>query len=102
MNVAEDGPAILRAFEELDAYIDEMVERRRHTLTDDLVSALVRAEEDGDRLTHEELRMLVGSVLIGGTDTTRNQLAAAVEVFLDHADQWELLAAEPELAAQAV
>jgi cytochrome P450 len=101
-NVAEDGPAILRAFAELDAYIDAMVEDRRRSLTDDLVSDLIRAEDDGDRLTHDELRMLVGTVLIGGSDTTSGQLAAAVEVFCDHPDQWARLAEHPELAAGAV
>lgn len=101
MNVAEDCPAILRAFDELDAYVDEMVEDRRRSLADDLVSHLIRVEEDGDRLTHEELKMLVGAVLTGGTDTTRNQLAAGIDAFCDHPDQWELLAERPELGRAA-
>lgn len=101
-DVAADGPAILRAFEELDAYIDEMVEERRCSLTNDLVSNLIRAEDEGDRLTHDELRMLVGTVLIGGTDTTRNQLAAAADVFCDHPDQWARIGETPAEASGAV
>jgi cytochrome P450 len=101
-NAANDAPDILRACDELDAYIDSMVARRGGTLGDDLFSNLIRAEDDGDRLTHQELRMLVSAVLTGGTDTTRNQLAAAVQVFCDHPDQWTLLAGQPELAAHAV
>jgi cytochrome P450 len=101
-NVVEDGPAILAASAELDAYIDAMVEERRRTLADDLVSHLIRVEDDGDRLTHDELRMLVATVLTGGTDTTRNQLAAAVDVFCDHPAQWARLAEDPALAAGAV
>ena len=101
LNVTEDGPAILRAFDELEAYIADMVDRRRHSLTDDLVSNLIRAEEDGDRLTLEELQMLVASVLNGGTDTTRNQLAAGIDVLCDHPDQWARLGADPSLAAGA-
>ncbi|HET7408549.1 MAG TPA: cytochrome P450 [Mycobacteriales bacterium] len=101
-NVAEDSPAILAAFEQSDAYIDAMVEERRRSLTDDLVSDLIRAEEEGDRLSHEEMRMLIGAVLTAGTDTTRNQLAAAVQVFCEHPDQWRLLGAHPELGASAV
>jgi cytochrome P450 len=46
--------------------------------------------------------MLVGAILAGGTDTTRNQLAAAVEVFCDYPGQWALLAEQPERAPQAV
>ena len=79
-----------------------MVAVRRESLTDDLISELIRAEDDGDRLTTEELRMLAFTILMAGTDTTRNQVAAAVDVFCDHPDQWELLAEHPELAMKAV
>jgi cytochrome P450 len=92
----------LAAWDELDAYIDDMVADRRHTLTDDLLSDLIRAEDDGDRLNGDELRMLVAGLLMAGTDTTRNQLAASVHLLCDHADQWTLLAQHPELAANAV
>lgn len=101
-NAVNDEPDILRASEDLEAYVEEMVSTRRHALADDLVSRLIEAEDDGDRLTHEELIMLVVAVLTGGTDTTRNQLAAAVQVFCDHPGQWAHLAEHPELAPQAV
>jgi cytochrome P450 len=101
-NIAEDGPAILAALDQRDAYLEDMIARRRDTLTDDLISHLIRAEADGDRLTHDELLMLAGTLLGAGTDTTRNQLAAAVQVLADHPDQWVLLAAHPELAPNAV
>ncbi len=101
-NVVNDEPDITAAFEELDAYIDGMVARRRDALTDDLISELIRAEDDGDRLNMDELRMLAGAILMAGTDTTRNQLAAAIQVFCDRPDQWALLAERPELAPQAV
>ena len=71
----------------VDAYVDDMVAERRDTLTDDLISELIRAEHDGDHLNADELRMLVVSLLIAGTDTTRNQLAASVQVLCDHPDQ---------------
>jgi cytochrome P450 len=101
-NIAEDGPAILSAWEQLDAYLEDMIARRRENLTDDVISDLIRAEEDGDRLTHNELLMLAATLLAAGTDTTRNQLAAAVQVLADHPDQWALLAQHPELASNAV
>jgi cytochrome P450 len=74
----------------------------RHNLSDDLISELIRAEDDGDRLTHDELVNLVAILLNAGTETTRNQLAAAVEVLSEHQDQWALLAEHPELAPKAV
>ncbi|MBI3212403.1 MAG: cytochrome P450 [Mycobacterium sp.] len=98
---AASADDILRAWAELDDYIDAMVDDRRDSLTDDLLSDLIRAEVDGDRLTRADLRMLAGGLLMAGTDTTRNQLAAAVEALCDHPDQWELLAARPELARAA-
>ncbi|MBW0017312.1 MAG: cytochrome P450 [Mycobacterium sp.] len=101
-NVAQDEPAILAACEQLEAYLEDMINRRRQSLTDDLISDLIRAEDDGDRLTHEELVRLAGTLLSAGTDTTRNQLAAAVQVLADHPDQWTLLAQHPELATNAV
>ena len=101
-NVAEHESDILGAWGHLDNYIDRMVASRRESLTDDLISELIRAEDDGDRLTIDELRMLAAGILMAGTDTTRNQLAAAVDVFCDYPEQWELLAERPELAMQAV
>ncbi len=97
-----DESAIMRAWNELDAYVDDMVATRRVNLTDDLLSELIRAESDGDRLTLDELRMLVAGFLMAGTDTTRNQLAASVQVLCEHPDQWRKLRDHPELAMQAV
>ena len=79
-----------------------MVISRRDTLTDDLLSDMMRAEIDGDRLSHDGLLTLAARLLMAGTDTTRNQLAAAVEVFCDHPDEWARLAEHPELAPKAV
>ncbi len=99
---ADDEPEVMRAWGELDDYVDEMIARRRHTLTDDLFSDLIRAEHAGDRLNAEELRMLAAGLLLAGTDTTRNQVAASIEVLCDHPDQWELLRNNPGLAQPAV
>ncbi|WAJ46042.1 cytochrome P450 [Mycobacterium sp. Aquia_216] len=102
VDVSEIEPDVMRAWGELDDYVDDMVARRRHSLTDDLLSDLIRAEDDGDRLDAAELRMLAGGLLLAGTDTTRNQVAAAIQVLCEHPDQWELLRERPELAMPAV
>jgi cytochrome P450 len=101
-NAAAYEPEILAAWGELDDYVDGMVAERRTSPTDDLISELIRAEDDGDRLSMDELRMLAGGLLMAGTDTTRNQVAAAVDVLCDHPEQWDLLAEHPELAMKAV
>ncbi len=101
-NVVNDDADIVRAWRALEAYLDAMVTSGRDALTDDLLSDMMRAEIDGDRLSHHELLTLAATLLMAGTDSTRNQLAAAVEVFCDHPDQWALLAEHPELAPKAV
>ncbi|MEE6179905.1 cytochrome P450 [Mycobacterium sp. 050134] len=100
--VTFDEAAIMRAWGELDAYVDGMVAVRRDNLTDDLLSELIRAESDGDRLNLDELRMLAAGFLMAGTDTTRHQLAASVQVLCEHPDQWAKLGDQPELAMRAV
>ena len=95
-------PVVMQAWGELDDYVDDMVAHRRHNLTDDLLSDLIRAEDDGDRLDAAELRMLAGGLLLAGTDTTRNQVAASVQVLCEHPEQWELLRQNPGLAMPAV
>ena len=102
VNLVDEMPAVLRGWAELDAYVDEMVADRRHHLTDDLLSNLIRAEDDGDRLNADELRLTVAGLLLAGTDTTRNQVAASMQVLLDHPEQWALLHDHPELAMSAV
>jgi cytochrome P450 len=101
-NAAGNEDLISKAYNELDAYIDDMVEQRRENLSGDLISELIRAEDDGDRLTRDELCKLVAVLLTAGTDTTRHQLAAAAQVLCDHPEQWALLAECPELAPNAV
>jgi cytochrome P450 len=102
VNLVDEVPAVMRAWGELDAYVDDMVAERRRSLTDDLLSDLIRAENDGDRLNAYELRMTVASLLVAGTDTTRNQLAASMQVLFDHPEQWAMLRDHPELAMPAV
>ncbi len=96
-----DMPAVNRAYKELRDYVRALVEDRRLDLGEDLLSALIAAEEQGDRLDNDELVMLAESILMAGTDTTRNQLASSMAVFAEHPDQWTMLVEHPELAAQA-
>lgn len=93
---------IVQAQDELDAYTRALIAERRDQPADDLLTALIAAEEAGDKLTTDELVMMVNAVIIGGTDTTRNQLGCAVGLFAEHPEQWKLLADQPELAPHAV
>jgi cytochrome P450 len=97
-----ERPRIERAVTELYAYLDELLAARRSTPSDDLVSQLIAAEQEGDRLSDTELVNLVLNVLIGGVDTTQSQLAHAVRLLAEHPDQWAALRADPALAPAAV
>lgn len=101
-NLAEEIPLIVAAQDELDEYTRELIAERRQRPADDLITALIAAEEAGDRLSTDELVMMVEAVIVAGTDTTRNQLGCALAVFAEHPEQWQLLAADPALAARAV
>ncbi|MCP5024738.1 MAG: cytochrome P450 [Actinomycetia bacterium] len=92
---------VIEAQEQLDAYVTALIANRRDDPRDDLLSDLIAAEEEGDRLSNPELIMLVEAVILAGTDTTRNQLACALALFADHPDQWKMLGESPELAARA-
>ncbi len=94
---------IEQAVEEFYAYEDELIRARRGVPGDDLISALIEAEEAGDRLSDDELRNLILNILVGGVDTSQSQLAHAVRLLANHPDQWELLRADPDgLALAAV
>ena len=101
-NFEQDLPIIMRAQDELGAYVRQLIEDRRSQPRDDLLTALIQAEEQGDRLNTSELETMVEAVLIGGTDTTRNQLGCTMALFAEHPEQWQLLAERPELAGRAV
>ena len=77
------------------AYIDALIEQRRTTPGEDLITDLIAAEEAGDRLSQDELRNLVLNILVGGVDTSQSQLAHAVRLLAGRPEQWELLRGDP-------
>ena len=101
-DLAADQALIVTAMDELQAYVRAMVEERRSRPADDLLSHMIAVEEEGDRLSTDELVMMTEAVLMAGTDTTRNQLACSVALLAQRPDQWKRLAEDPDLAAGAV
>ena len=94
---------IERAVAEFYEYEDRLIAGRRPSPGDDLISALIKAEEAGDRLNDDELRNLILNILVGGVDTSQSQLAHAIRLLAAHPDQWQLLRADPHgMASKAV
>jgi cytochrome P450 len=101
-DLADKRAEIEQAVVEFYEYVGALLERRRSDPGDDLVSRLLAAEHEGDRLSDVECVNLVLNVLIGGVDTSQSQLAHAVRLLAQHPDQWRLLAEDPSLAGRAV
>jgi len=93
---------IERAVTEVEDYVTALLEARRAAPAGDLISELLAARDQGDRLSAAECVQLVTNLLAGGIDTTAGQLAHAIRLFAAHPGQWALLAAEPALVPRAV
>jgi cytochrome P450 len=100
-DLADKREAIEQAVVEFYDYVGALLARRRDDPSDDLISKLLAAEFEGDRLSEVELVNLVLNVLIGGVDTSQSQLTHAVRLLAEHPEQWDLLARDPSLAARA-
>ncbi|TMM05698.1 MAG: cytochrome P450 [Actinobacteria bacterium] len=90
----DDG---LVAFGEMAQYLVGLVEDRKANPRDDLITALINAELDGEKLNDLELTAFFGILMFAGSDTTRNTSSGALLELLRQADQWEALRAATDL-----
>lgn len=77
----------MAAIAEMLGYAASVAERKRREPGDDIASTLVQAEVDGDRLTDDELQWFFLLLVNAGGDTTRNLLAAGIQLLFDHPDE---------------
>jgi cytochrome P450 len=98
----EDQAAALRAGEALDAVFRGDIEGRRAEPRDDLIGRMVRAEEEGDRLTEDELVTMCNLLLIAGNVTTTDLIGNGTRVLLQHPDQLSALRNDLGLVRNAV
>ena len=92
----EDNRIARRAQRELRAYFVKAAAERRREPREDLLSAMIAAEEEGDRLTADELYETCELLLIAGHETTTNLIGNGLLALLQHPDQFDLLRREPE------
>jgi cytochrome P450 len=83
-------------------YLRKLVERRRADPEDDLITALIRAEEAGDKLSEDELLAMAFLLLVAGHETTVNLIASGTLALLEHPGQAERLRRDPSLVKPAV
>lgn len=83
-------------------YFNDLYELRRRDPGDDLLSALVLAEEAGDRLTEEELRSMTILLFVAGHETTMNLIGNGMKALLENRDQMRRLGTDPSLAPSTI
>ena len=87
---------------EFRTYCEKLINERRANLGTDLVSTLITVEEEGDRLSTDELISLVQGMIAAGTDTTRNQLGNLIALLAQRPQEWAQLRSDPTLIPTAV
>ena len=97
----QSQPAVL-AQQELNGYFLRMIELRRTSPGNDVISAMVHAEEGGDRMTSEEIVTQSNLLLIAGNVTTTDLIGNGVKALLDHPHELAKLRARPELISNTV
>ncbi|MGA0154105.1 MAG: cytochrome P450 [Ilumatobacteraceae bacterium] len=90
------------AFAELIPYLIDVVESRRRSPGDDLLSALLAVEDQGDTLSMPELMSFVVLLYIAGHETTVNLIGNSVNALLNHPDQLAAWHADPSIGSRAV
>jgi cytochrome P450 PksS len=83
-------------------YLRKFIRNHRADLRDDLVSALIRVEEDGDKLSEEELLAMAMLLLVAGHETTVNLIGNGILALLEHPAQMDRLRNDPMLIRPAV
>ena len=83
-------------------YLRKLINQRRADPRDDLITALVQAEEAGDKLSEDELLAMAFLLLVAGHETTVNLIASGTLALLEHPEQAEALRRDPSLTKTAV
>lgn len=97
-----DSDEIMTALADMYGYFAALIEIKRAEPADDLMTALIGARDEADRLSEEELTMLGCTLLLGGHETTANQINLSLLVLLDHPAEMGKLRADPGLIPGAV
>ncbi|MCY3733187.1 MAG: cytochrome P450, partial [Chloroflexi bacterium] len=99
---ADELSVVFETGQLFDEYFRGIVAEHRTNPGDDLVSRLIEAEEEGDKLTEDEMIVTLRLLLVAGNETTTNLIGNGLKALLEHPDQMELLRERPELIDNAI
>ena len=92
---------VMNAQVEMFMYANELAAERREMPRDDIVSTLLDAEVDGDRLSEMDFNLFFLLIAVAGNETTRNSISHGIQAFCDNPDQYQALVQDPTLAKSA-
>ncbi|MBO7744703.1 cytochrome P450 [Paenibacillus sp. MWE-103] len=105
IEAANNREKLKTAFPSLQAfrlYLEELIDARRKTPGDDLISLLIQAHDDQDRLSGDELVSTIWLLIVAGHETTVNLIGNGLLALLENPDQLRLWRQDPSLTATAV
>jgi cholest-4-en-3-one 26-monooxygenase len=86
---------------EMFMYANELAAERRKNPRDDIITALLDAEVDGERLSEMDFNLWFLLIAVAGNETTRNSISHGIKAFCDFPDQYQKLVADPSIAPSA-
>ena len=98
----DEAPRLIAASDAMAAHVDDAIDWKRAHPADDLLSALIAVEEEGDRLSPQELRDQVTLLYLAGHETTVNLIGNGTLALLRHPEQRARLRADPHLIGNAI
>ena len=90
-NLSPDLGDVWKALEEFIPYVNTMIDEREANPTDDLTTAFIEAEVDGERLSHEEALMFFFLLMVAGNDSTRAVFTSGMKNLIEDPGQMDLV-----------
>ncbi len=102
LNFAQTAEQAQKSLLEMTNYFRGIMDERRRQPREDLISAMIKAKEEGDTLTEDELLSMCSLLFVAGHDTTRNLIGNGILALLQNPDQLARLKDDPSLITSAV
>ena len=99
---ADEREKCMALMDEMELYLVEQIEEKRRNPADDIMTELVHAEEEGDRLSREELVAQLVTLYVAGHEPTTALIGTGMRALIEHPEQLDLLESDPSLFPNAV